>query len=131
MAARADHNQGSHNTADKPTGPRRSQPSAAAAQALPLHPSTRDRLEREELAAIRAAAEVLHVIADTERLLILRALFAGPRTVAELNPECVASETRMYLSWLQTAGLVESQTDGVWRLTARGRQAWMCVRGLL
>ena len=61
-------------------------------------------------------AELLKLLANEHRLLILCALMEGPRTVGELHlytPHITASALSQHLAQLRTAGILSSEKQGM------------------
>lgn len=61
-------------------------------------------------------AELLRLLANEHRLLILCALMEGPRTVGKLHthtPHITASALSQHLSQLRTAGILSSEKQGM------------------
>ena len=61
-------------------------------------------------------AELLRLLANEHRLLILCALMEGPRTVGELHlhtPNITASALSQHLAQLRTAGILSSEKQGM------------------
>ena len=61
-------------------------------------------------------AELLKLLANENRLLILCALMEGPRTVGELHlhtPHITASALSQHLAQLRTAGILSSEKQGM------------------
>ena len=61
-------------------------------------------------------AELLKLLANEHRLLILCALMSGPLTVGEIHaytPSITASALSQHLNQLKTAGILESEKLGV------------------
>ena len=61
-------------------------------------------------------AELLKVLANEHRLLILCALMKGPLTVGEIHahsPNITASAMSQHLSQLKTAGILDSEKRGM------------------
>ena len=61
-------------------------------------------------------AELLKLLANEHRLLILCALMSGPLTVGELHtfpPNITASALSQHLNQLKTAGILESEKLGM------------------
>lgn len=61
-------------------------------------------------------AELLKILANEHRLLILCALIKGPRAVGEIHnftPSITASALSQHLNQLKTAGILESDKQGM------------------
>ena len=61
-------------------------------------------------------AELLKILANEHRLLILCALMQGPLAVGEIHrhtPNITASALSQHLSQLRTAGILESEKQGM------------------
>ena len=62
-------------------------------------------------------AELLKILANEHRLLILCALMQGPLAVGELHrstPHITASALSQHLGQMRTAGILESQKQGMY-----------------
>jgi hypothetical protein len=101
--------------------------SAVAGRPDPLPWSTAGDQKRADLARLASVVELLSVMADADRLLVLLRLGERAREIGEL----VQDVPPAVVESLHQAGLVHGNLDAVRALTPRGRQAWIAVRGLL